>query len=84
MTPTWGNTYWPYFLIAVSLLFLVPETYALLTNSLNTLSDYAWRMLHVPTRGQHWSHTAAWLLTQGMYVVVSYWLWRHIWYHQYT
>lgn len=80
---TWGHVYWPYYLIAFAVLFLAPEIYALVSNSANTLSAYIWQLLHVPTRGQHWSHTAAWVLTQGMFAVTAYWLWRHIWWHEY-
>lgn len=80
---TWGHVYWPYFLIAVSVAFLTPEVYAIVSNTANTLSAYLWLELHVPARDQHWSHTAAWLLTQGVYGIVVFWLWRHVWWHQY-
>lgn len=81
---TWGHVYWPYYLIVAAILFLSPEIYALVTNSANTLSAYVWQLLHVPTKGQHWSHTAAWLLTQGMFIVTVFWLWRHFWWHEYV
>jgi hypothetical protein len=42
---TWGLRYWPAFLVAVSIAFLLPETFAFFTNHNNTLSDYAWHEL---------------------------------------
>ena len=81
MRATWGVWYWPVFLIVTSLLFLGPEIYALLTNTLNTLSDYASTQLGLNlsvTARQ--IHNAAWFLTQGVSLVVVIWLWFHIWY----
>ena len=83
-TATWGNIFWPVFIIAVSVVFLVAESYALTTNVTNTLSDYAWRELGIPVNStKPVLHTAAWLLSQGAFIVVAVWLWRHIWYHEF-
>jgi hypothetical protein len=81
---TWGNQVWPWFLIVVTVAFLSFELYALFTNTANTLSDYAWRELHLSTARQRLVHNAAWFLTQGAYLVTIAWLWQHIWYHRYT
>lgn len=82
---TWGYYYWPVFLILVSLGFLPAELYAVFTNTSNTLSDYAWYELGVnPSLGKPLIHSAAWFLTQGVYLVMVAWLWRHIWFRQYT
>lgn len=77
--PTWGNYYWPFFLVVVSLLFIVPELIALFTNAANTLSDYSWRELTVHNGLHINQHTAAWwlsLIAWGLAVVV---LSLHIW-----
>jgi hypothetical protein len=81
--PTWGPDYWPWVLIAVSITIGVPEIYAIATNTANTLSWYSWHELHV-TPGQPFSrHTAAWLLSQGLFLLMTFWLWLHIWYAQF-
>ena len=77
--PTWGNYYWPYWLTLVSLLFLVPELIALFTNADNTLSDYAWRELHV-YNGLHISqHTVAWWFSLAAWLLAVVVLTIHIW-----
>ena len=83
--PTWGNVYWPIFLIAVSVLFLVPEILALATNAANTLSDYARHELGVPVNStKPVLHTAAWLLSLGAWLVGVFWLTKHIWFGEYN
>lgn len=83
MKGLWGNTYWPIYIIGATLTFLIPEIIALFTNSVNTLSDYAWRNLGFPSHGTRIPDTAAWFLTQGAFIVVALWLLLHIWYHQF-
>lgn len=81
---TWGKTYWPVMLIITSLLFLVPEIYALVTNFRNTLSDYARFELNVTTPTEPFtSHSAAWLLTLGVWLVIAFWLTFHIWFERF-
>jgi len=81
---TWGRQYWTIFLIVVSLAFLIPEIIALFTNFKNTLSDYARYELDVTTPTQAFtSHTAAWLLTLGAWLVVAIWLTFHIWFERF-
>lgn len=80
---TWGNNYWPYALIACSLIILGPEIYALVTNHANTLSDYVWRELRVSFKPGRTVHTAAWFLTQGTFLVLNSWLLFHLWYGKY-
>ena len=80
MTPTWGPDYWPWLLIAVSLAVLGPEIYALLTNTANTLSWYSWHELQITPHEAFKRHNAAWRLSQGTFLVVTFWLWLHIWY----
>ena len=82
---TWGRHYWPVFLIAVSLAFLIPEILALATNAKNTLSDYAWYELDITTPQEHFSaHTAAWFLSLGMWLVIAVWLTYHVWFQKFT
>lgn len=81
---TWGHVYWPWYLAVTAIGFLTPELYALFTNTDNTLSDYAWHELGVSLSTKPIVHSAAWLLTQGMFIVMAIWLVLHIWYHEYT
>jgi hypothetical protein len=81
---TWGRLYWPIMLIVTSLLFLGPEVYALITNFKNTLSDYARFELNVTTPTQGFTtHSAAWILTLGMWLVITFWLTFHIWFERF-
>jgi hypothetical protein len=80
MKITWGQTYWPWYLIVTAIGFLGPEIWALITHSGNTLSNYSRTSLNV-TLGEHLSqHNAAWALTLGVFVVVTVWLVGHIWF----
>jgi hypothetical protein len=76
----WGVLYWPFFLILVSALFLVPEVYALITNSANTLSDYCWNQLSVHVAFGSGRHTLAWWLSQGAFIIFFVLITIHIWY----
>lgn len=80
MKITWGASYWPWYLIAAMLGFLIPEIVALITHSGNTLSNYSRTLLNVKV-GEHLSaHDAAWALTLGSWLVVTIWLTGHIWF----
>jgi hypothetical protein len=81
--PTWGSVYWPWFLIVTSIGTLVPEIYALCTNSANTLSDYSWRELHVRAGIPFSAHTAAWLLSLGVWALLIFWVTEHIWFYRF-
>ena len=81
---TWGLWYWPAGLIAVSLLFVPAELFALATNSLNTLSDYSYYELGMQTALGRFAlhHTVAWwasLVAWLLFVVV---ITGHIWWRQ--
>ena len=80
MTATWGPHYWPWYLSAAALAFLVPEIYALATNAKNTLTDYSRDSLHVLPGQAFTAHTAAWVLTLGAWLLVTGWLTGHIWF----
>lgn len=81
---TWGRWYWSAYLIAGSVAFLGPEIYALFTNFKNTLSDYARFQLDVTTPQQPFtSHSAAWLLSLGAWLVVAFWLTFHVWFERF-
>ena len=81
---TWGRVWWPVFLIVTSLAFLIPEVIALVTNVKNTLSDYARYELNVTTPTQGFTtHTAAWLLSLGVWLTVAFWLTWHIWWEKF-
>lgn len=78
--PSWGNYYWPFFLILVSALFLVPEIIGLVGNSANTLSDYCWRELNVNLAFNAGRHSVAWWISQFAFYVAVVLLAIHIWY----
>jgi|HubBroStandDraft_2_1064218.scaffolds.fasta_scaffold376269_3 hypothetical protein len=81
---TWGRYYWPVMLIITSALFLVPEIYALFTNFKNTLSDYARYELNITSPTEPFTaHGAAWILTLGAWLVVTFWLTFHIWFERF-
>jgi hypothetical protein len=74
---TWGNDYWPWALLAVVLIIMIPETIALATNAANTLSDWVWRVLHVNPGGgaiSGWTflHYAFFVLWVGLFVWLTY------------
>lgn len=77
--PTWGNYYWPYFLILVALLFGVPEIIALFTNHQNTLSDYSWTMLNVHRATRFSVHAIAWYASLSVWLVFVVVITIHIW-----
>lgn len=79
---TWGRAYWPIVLTVITLLIMVPETIALITNVNNTLSDWVWRALHVTRDQQEW--TAAHYLVFGVWVVVQSWLTWHFFFRRFT
>ncbi|MGH9436814.1 MAG: hypothetical protein ACRD22_02725 [Terriglobia bacterium] len=80
MHATWGHEYWTWALIAIALLFLPAELYALFTNTANTLTDYSRYELHVSGQVVLTRQSAAWVLTLGTYLVVTTWLCGHIWF----
>lgn len=81
---TWGKTYWSWFLIVVTLGFAIPEVIALITNYKNTLSDYARFELDITTPTEAFgAHSAAWLLSLGLWLVLAFWLTFHIWFERF-
>jgi hypothetical protein len=79
---TWGKAYWPFFLLAVSGAFLIPEIYALFTNAANTLSEYSWDELHV-TGFQH-VHSLAWYFSLISWILFFVVITMHIWFRRFT
>jgi len=73
---TWGAWYWPVALIAVTVIIMGPEIYALITNVFNTLSWWVWR---TDIKG-----TARWYLSLGAWITVTSWLTYHFWFRKYT
>ena len=80
MSPSWGNYYWPFFLVLVSALFGVPELIALFTNVANTLSDYARLQLHVGTAFTGQVHTVAWWASLAAWLLFAVVITVHIWF----
>lgn len=77
---TWGLWYWPSFILAVVALFSVPEIVALITNTYNTLSWFAWRAFGFPRPGVGTIYTAAWYFSFALYLVIVTFLAIHIWF----
>jgi hypothetical protein len=73
MKTTWGNWWWPAYLITAFLAFIVPEIYALFRDDWNTLSFYAWQ--DEPTIGS-WE----WILSIGLWLAFTVWITGHIWF----
>lgn len=78
---SWGNRYWPVFLIVVSIAFLIPELYALATNAYNTLSDYAWRELNVTRAFEFTMHSVAWYASLSAWLLFVVVITLHIWFY---
>jgi len=78
MKPTWGLAYWEWFLILASLAFLVPEVFAIFTNSANTLSDFSWYELGITGRiNTH--HFSWWVSLFAWWTFVGV-ITAHIWF----
>jgi hypothetical protein len=75
----WGRVYWPLYLILVSVFFLVPETVAFLSNTVNTLSEYAWREMSIEFIAGHGMHTVSWWLSLVAWCVFVVLITGHIW-----
>jgi hypothetical protein len=71
------------FLSVMSACFIAGEGYALATDWRNTLSQYAETELHYTAGQGFFQHNADWLLTQGVFLVIVFWLYWHIWYHKF-
>ena len=73
---TWGNWWWPTFLIGTFTAFIIPELIALFTkvstHTDNTLSGWTWET-EPPT------YTWEWFLSLALWLGVAIWLTVHIW-----
>jgi hypothetical protein len=78
---TWGKYYWPYFLTLVSMLFLIPELIAVVTNHANTLSEYSWDELHVSGLA---IHDIAWYLSLSTWLLFVVVITAHIWWRTFS
>lgn len=73
----WGRVYWPVaMLVAFIGMFGIPEIIAIVTNSANTLSNYAWDELRV---GSIPLHTAAWYVSLAGWLLFVVVITMHIW-----
>jgi hypothetical protein len=89
---TWGNTYWPAFLIISGAWVLsgfgIPGTIALATQPGthldNTLSQYARVQLHAAVAmGPTTMHTWAWWLSFAVWMLFVLFITAHIWFLQF-
>lgn len=78
---TWGQWYWPCWMILVAVTFFPPEFYALATSWRNTYSNWVWTDLGV-VPGQTW--TAVHVLVFGLWIVVGVWLTGHFFWRLWT
>lgn len=82
---TWGNHYWPWYLLFAFLAFIVPEVYSLVTDhGPNTLSAFIWRLLGTTRNESITAWGALNFLTFGIYLVVVIWLAFHFWFGEFT
>jgi hypothetical protein len=79
----WGDVYWPIWLGVMTITMGVPEVYALITNTRNTLSDWVWDQLNVTTE-QQLPWTAAHYLVFGAWITVVSWLTWHFFFRRFT
>lgn len=77
---SWGNYYWPIWVVFMLVTLLGPELYALFTNVANTQSYWVWKTLGIDTGDTPspwttwtWSH----FLAFGFTVVLATWLIGH-------
>jgi hypothetical protein len=82
---TWGNVYWPVFLVTGVALFLAPEIYALVsTGGANTLSQWVWNRLQI-TSGKRFSQWSALdFLVFCEWCVLCIWLTYHFFFHRFA
>jgi len=88
---TWGEKYWPVFLIISALWLLtgfgVPETIALMTERSshldNTLSYYSRVMLHADVATNMSVHTVGWWLSFIVWMMFVLFITAHIWFLQF-
>lgn len=85
---TWGRTYWPIFLAATFLLFIVPESMALMgingTNVDNTLSNWVWTRLHIQSNEKMNQWSALDFLLFGQWLTLVIWLTWHFFFRKFT
>jgi hypothetical protein len=72
MRTTWGDWWWPVYLIGTACLFAGPEFYALGSNDYNTLSWWVWQ--DEPAIG-NWE----WWLSLLPWLAFAVWITGHIW-----
>jgi hypothetical protein len=88
---TWGNTWWPVFLIIsaiwVTTGFGIAETIAILqgvgSHLDNTLSHYARTDLGLSVAVQNTKHTVAWWCSFVVWMIFVVWITAHIWFFQF-
>ena len=74
---TWGKVWWPWWIILTSTTFGVPEIIAIVTNYLNTLSEYARYELNVAPHVT--VHTVAWYVSLIVWLLFVVVITAHIW-----
>lgn len=88
---SWGNAYWPIFLIISGLWLLlgfgIPESLALMghvSNHLdNTLSFYSRSELHVSVATDKSIHTIGWWISFLAWAMFAVFITAHIWFDQF-
>jgi hypothetical protein len=81
---TWGDWYWPGWLIALVLIFLPAEIYGLATGGQNTLSNWVWQHLKIATNERVINWSAADFLIFGCWLVLITWLTAHFFFRKFT
>lgn len=84
-TSHFAALYWPIWLAATIVSFLVYEIYALATgHPENTLSDWVWRVLKIGKNASFANWTAADFLTFGVWMTLFIWLTFHFFFRRFT
>lgn len=80
---TWGNIYWPVFLIVTLAAFLSAEIYALVTGGKNSLSDWVWRALVITEKEPITAWSSTDYLVFGSWLVLVSWLTWHFFFRMF-
>lgn len=82
---TWGKVYWPSYLAAALIAFLVAEIYSLVTvGGANTLSFWVWTQLKITSNEKMAQWSALDFLLFGQWMVIWIWLTYHFFFHRFT
>lgn len=84
MTSSWGDWYWPSWIIFNLASLGTPEIYALVTDWKNTLSNWVWTQLNITKNESISQWSAVDFLLFGVWMVAVTWLTFHFFLRKFT